>query len=202
MCYIVVYNVHNLVHLPDDVRKFGPLDSFSAFAFENFLRSLKRLVRSGRLPLQQIVHRLIESQHNLVRKPRQQANTCYPKMEHFAGPFVTAHDKQFRQLFWGNFFFSITKGNNVVKSHNSYFIVRNILSLQDSDDYLFVVQRFVVSSDFFEKPVKSSAIGIVKVFLTDLSPRYEEIRVSNVISKCFMIPCHNYFVIIPLVHMP
>ena len=53
---IAVYNLHNLVHLPDDVRKFGPLDGFSAFAFENFLGSLKRLVRSGRLPLQQIVN--------------------------------------------------------------------------------------------------------------------------------------------------
>nr|CAH0112032.1 unnamed protein product [Daphnia galeata] len=28
------YNVHNLIHLADDVRHFGNLDSFSAFAFE------------------------------------------------------------------------------------------------------------------------------------------------------------------------
>ena len=37
------YNVHNLVHLAADVQKFGPLDSFSAFPFENHLFVLKNL---------------------------------------------------------------------------------------------------------------------------------------------------------------
>jgi len=34
---MLVYNVHSLIHLPDDVKKFGPLDRFSAFPFESFL---------------------------------------------------------------------------------------------------------------------------------------------------------------------
>lgn len=35
----VVYNVHNLVHLPEDVLEFGCVDNFSAFPFENFLQN-------------------------------------------------------------------------------------------------------------------------------------------------------------------
>jgi len=40
-----VYNVHSVLHLPDDVRKFGNLDNVSAFPFENFMRTLKASVR-------------------------------------------------------------------------------------------------------------------------------------------------------------
>ena len=36
-----MYNVHGLTHLAEDVKDFGPLDSNSAFSFENFLGQLK-----------------------------------------------------------------------------------------------------------------------------------------------------------------
>ena len=56
----VVYNVHGLVHLADDVRKYGCLDNISAFPFENFMKRIKRMIRKPELPLQQVVHRLLE----------------------------------------------------------------------------------------------------------------------------------------------
>lgn len=34
----IIYNVHNLIHLADDCKRFGPLDAFSAFVFENYLK--------------------------------------------------------------------------------------------------------------------------------------------------------------------
>lgn len=55
----MTHNFHNILHA-DDVNPFGSLDSCSAFRFENYLNSLKRLVNSGNKPLQQIVRRLIE----------------------------------------------------------------------------------------------------------------------------------------------
>ncbi len=39
---MLVYNVHCLVHLADDVKRFGSLDRFSAFPFESFLGKLSR----------------------------------------------------------------------------------------------------------------------------------------------------------------
>ena len=39
---MLVYNVHSLIHLVDDVRRFGCLDSFSAFKFESLLGQLKK----------------------------------------------------------------------------------------------------------------------------------------------------------------
>lgn len=38
----IVYNVHSLIHLAHDARKYGPLDQISCFPFETFLGKLKR----------------------------------------------------------------------------------------------------------------------------------------------------------------
>lgn len=56
----VTFNVHNLLHIVGDVRKFGPMDSFSAFRFENYIGKVKKLVRKGDKLLTQIHRRLSE----------------------------------------------------------------------------------------------------------------------------------------------
>lgn len=38
------YNVHNLIHLNDDVLKFGSLDNFSAFPPESYMQYLKKKI--------------------------------------------------------------------------------------------------------------------------------------------------------------
>jgi len=54
----VTHNVHGLLHLEDDVRHFGLLDTFSSFRFENFMQKLKVLIKKDDKPLQQIAKRL------------------------------------------------------------------------------------------------------------------------------------------------
>ena len=61
----VSYNVHNLIHLPEDVEihKSG-LESLSAFRFENFLHRIKKMIRKTTQPLSQIVKRVTEMNAN------------------------------------------------------------------------------------------------------------------------------------------
>jgi len=55
----LVYNIHSLLHLADDARHFKTnLDNVSAFPFENYLKTLKRLVRSASNPIAQIAKRI------------------------------------------------------------------------------------------------------------------------------------------------
>lgn len=46
----VSHNVHSLIHLVDDVKRFGPLDNFSAFKFENYMQTLKKYLRKAEKP--------------------------------------------------------------------------------------------------------------------------------------------------------
>lgn len=52
--HFVSHNVHGLIHLKGDVERFGHLDSFSAFPFENFMKTLKTFINKPGQPLQQI----------------------------------------------------------------------------------------------------------------------------------------------------
>lgn len=74
----MVYNVHSLCHLADDVRRFGPLDCVSAFCFENFLGQLKRKVRKPQHILQQIT-RVVE------RQPTKNKSTYHPDKPKLVG---------------------------------------------------------------------------------------------------------------------
>lgn len=70
-CYVICpnnvsYNVHGLIHLVNDVKKFDPLGDFSAFKYENYLQTLKKLLRKYDKPLQQIVRRYTEYKKNEV----------------------------------------------------------------------------------------------------------------------------------------
>ena len=56
-----VYNVHSLIHLPDDCRRFNVcLDKLSCFPFENHLQILKKLVRNATNPLVSALKRRAE----------------------------------------------------------------------------------------------------------------------------------------------
>ncbi len=57
----LVYNIHSLIHLADDARKFGVLDNISSFKYESYLGQLKKLVRSPHLPCAQLVRRVLET---------------------------------------------------------------------------------------------------------------------------------------------
>ena len=53
-----VYNVHSIVHLPDDVINYScSLNELSAFKFENHMQKLKKKVRNSNNPIVQIIKR-------------------------------------------------------------------------------------------------------------------------------------------------
>ena len=59
----LVYNVHNLVHITNDVRLYGELYTFSCYTFENYLGQVKKMMRSQTKQLSQLSRRLSEQVH-------------------------------------------------------------------------------------------------------------------------------------------
>ncbi|KAK4878778.1 hypothetical protein RN001_011284 [Aquatica leii] len=91
------HNVHNLLHIADDVKLHGPIDNFSAFEFENFLQSILKSLRKNEKPLQQIVKRYSEK---IERLENRQASTNLPllKHEHRNGPLIENCDLNAQQF--------------------------------------------------------------------------------------------------------
>lgn len=58
----VSHNVHNLLHICDNVANFGILNHLSAFPLENYMQTFKKFIRKIEKPLQQIISRLNERQ--------------------------------------------------------------------------------------------------------------------------------------------
>uniref|UniRef100_T1H1I8 Uncharacterized protein n=1 Tax=Megaselia scalaris TaxID=36166 RepID=T1H1I8_MEGSC len=57
-----------------DVKRFGVLDNFSCFPFENKLGEIKNCLRSGNLPLEQIAKRIGESFYDDIFKQSRNLN--------------------------------------------------------------------------------------------------------------------------------
>ena len=114
-CDMLVYNVHGLTHLADDVHIHGHLDNFAGFPFENYLGILKKLVRKAHLPLSQVIRRLYErvdidmSDNDMVPNAMKKCHSEGPLPPEFpSGCF------QFRELFLDNFCIKANIGNNRV----------------------------------------------------------------------------------------
>ena len=65
----VVYNVHGLIHLAEDVKHFNcSLNDISAFPFENHLQFIKHCVRNSKSPISQCAKRIAERQSSMAFK--------------------------------------------------------------------------------------------------------------------------------------
>lgn len=71
-------NVHNLIHVVDDVKRFGPLGTISTYPFENKLFLIKSLLRGGKSPLQQVAMRL--SEYSKLTCKSDSKNLVYPSV--------------------------------------------------------------------------------------------------------------------------
>lgn len=72
-------NIHNLIHVVDDVVRFGPLPSISSYPFENQLGIIKNLLQNGS-PLSQVVKRLAEHAAGNKEINFTTSNQNYPKL--------------------------------------------------------------------------------------------------------------------------
>lgn len=74
------HNVRNLLHICDDVKRFGTINSYSAFKFENYLYTIKKSLKISGKPLEQIANRIIEKRN--VEKSFLNPSKDYPTIHY------------------------------------------------------------------------------------------------------------------------
>ena len=195
----LVYNVHSLIHIADDVKRYGPLDSYSAYPFENYLGQLKRLLRKPGLPLQQIIRRVLERDGMFTTQRKECLPHDVPRKEHIRGPIPVgiADCLQFQDISFNGLFFSVSKGNNCVRKGGRFYLIRNILAVEGDDGHIFVLERFLITRSFFDYPCSSLDFHIVRA--SRLAGFTETAYVHETDQKCVMLPYKNEeYVLIPL----
>lgn len=194
----VVYNVHSLIHLPEDVKVHGPLDQFSAFPFENYLGKLKNLVRKRSHLIQQVVLRLREASKFSRRKC--QDSSILLKKKHGLGPVPDGEDMlastQYEEVVLDKMVISIKQGDNCIKVDDKVGIVKNIL--EEPQRVCVVYSRFHSDEPFFSYPLDSRLIDVHKVSLLSNTLRVADI--SQVQGKFVLLPFQGKDVAIPLLH--
>lgn len=197
----LVYNVHNLLHLAQDARRYGALDSVSSFPFENYLGKLKTLARKPSRHVSQIVRRIAEREHAHQSSVFELDNPGKPhKKPHTSGPvpvkFANCH--QFKQFVKPGCYISSNLADNCFELSDKTVLIRNILTTP-ADETLVVYEDFEHSESLFSYPLQSANIGIKLVH--NLSGRLSVTNISDIRHKCVLFQHRSGFVAVPLLHL-
>lgn len=161
----ITSNIHNLIHAVDDVAQFGPFTTFSTYEFEYMLGKIKRLLRTGNLPLQQAVKRIseINALSNIVEAKK---NKSFPIFES-----IDTNCIDFKHRFpeGSNFFTKAILQDYVLianNEHNQWFLSRNNEVVRIISFVCFKNEQAIYGSslrtttELFTAPVKASALNI------------------------------------------
>lgn len=203
----ITSNVHNLIHLVDDVKRFGPLHKFSAYPFESKLFEIKNLIRTGSKPLAQIAKRLSELNQvsknaNLNPKFNQPLlkNEIFSRSNHNEQSEERTSDnyRSFSKIQWDNF--TLSTDNN-----NKWFLTteNEIVALECVTEQGGIVEITGSSlkqlNNFFETPIRSNVLNIYQSDGKTNSIR--SYNISKVKCKMISIPLNDSdSVFIPLLH--
>lgn len=202
----VSHNVHGLIHIADDVERRGNLDRFSAFKFENFLQTFKRMIRKGEKPLEQFVRRFTEAENvdALRSKPNLKQDQSKPQFSrsHSDGPLK--HDAIGPQYSMCKLPTGVTinthsdANNCCTLVDNSVIVVKNFAYSTQFGCMAVIGKKFQKWENLYEYPCESSLLGIK--YVHRLGRHLEMWPVSSIGSKCFRMPHKDGFVVVPLLH--
>ncbi|KAL4127356.1 hypothetical protein QTP88_011530 [Uroleucon formosanum] len=153
-CGNVSYNVHSIIHLANDAKKYGKLDNFSAFPYENYLQHIKKIIQPGHNSLVQLYNRIKEEHECHISNLEQ---PMYPSVysHHFLGPLprniLSESVSQYSTVILENF---------TIRVQNfKLCLVKNILNR--NGEIFMVCLTFKNTIPLYDSPCPSTSIGIM-----------------------------------------
>lgn len=164
------HNIHSLIHLIDDVKKFGSLDNFSAFKFENYMQVLKKYLRKAEKPLEQVIRRCIEKEINLNTSLTDLSDSVliHPKLIslHNDGPLLPdCNNPQYKILKYNGLTFKagMLADNCCGLSCGAIVCIQNIAYCIKRNIPVIIGCEFLEKENLFSVPCPSSLLGIYSV---------------------------------------
>lgn len=214
----ITSNVHNLSHIADEVARFGELDSFSAYPFENTLGKIKNLLRNGNRPLAQVAKRLmeemkcavscssrntsVEQKATILSKRNEGENVQKSLLE----SIVAAGDEDEELAFYyklqlKGYRVSTDLTNCWLLTHGNE-IVRVINIVQCKELIYLCCMLVQKKQNFFDVPIESSYFNIYSACRESLFTNSENrlIPLSDIKCKMVRLVYHDCDIFIPLWH--
>lgn len=194
----ITSNFHNLIHIPNEVERYGNLNKISTYEFENCLGKIKSKLKLYKKPLEQIARRLIELS-NLKEQTVDFDNSFQPEVKQMYNFPQDSSLIAFKDI--------IIRPNVLLtnrKLGDRWFLTKEkqIVEMQyafKQNDELYICGIPIMDkTDFFTQPFSSHFINIFKSKLTKGSPK--KIHFSDFKVKLIRLKFLQEFVFIPLLH--
>lgn len=188
----------SLIHLSNDVAKFGHLDSFSSFPFKNFLFQIKKHIKKGEKPLEQLYNRISERAISRCNVLEETDTILNPQVINF-----NSTKSNIRKM---SYYDSIAYKEftlSVKKIKNSFCYLKNNSILRITDIYVnnnrIILQgkTLLRPAELEHYPVSSLHLNIV------VGNEWSTIKIFNcndVCAKAVCIPCKKSYCFLPLIH--
>lgn len=168
-----------MLHIKECVNLFGPLSSFSAFAFQENVSEINHLSRKPQDILQKLFNRFDE-----IKNIKNQSRNIYP------GTRTRTYT------------FDIFKLRSNSRANSCCYLEKENASIMiteiDIPNNIVRGKRYISRENFFSFPDDSSCWGIHLV--DNLSDKIETFPLNHVTLKYYRLPYENKFVLIPLLN--
>ncbi|RVE41155.1 hypothetical protein evm_010229 [Chilo suppressalis] len=185
----ITSNVHNLLHVVEEVERYGPLQTFSAYPFENKLYLIKKMLRGGKKPLPQVAKRLSENFEKL--------GDDLKTKNQYKGPFIKKTYNKHTKIYFQ--YFCLSK-----KPQDKYFMTHtnDIFELKEVKEENLTINGYLITGlrEVFDHPVKSSNFNIFKAKMPENERIEVTVKLENVKLKLVCIEHKKELYFIPLIH--
>jgi hypothetical protein len=200
----VSYNVHNLIHICSDIKRFGNLNNFNAFPYENYLQTIKAFVHAAQKPLEQIKRRIIERRNcNTIRNTI--SEVVYPQFIETNYPKYNLNITQapyYKKIAFKNFIVSCDESENCVILENGMIVKIEYMATVTEcgvSTPVIVGKSFKNVESFYEYPQASNEVGICKTSELGSTTHWP---VSLIRKKALCVPLGNsFFYVAELLHI-
>lgn len=189
----ISHNVHNLIHLADEVLNLGPLDSFSAFQYENYMYEIKKSLKSCNMPLQQIINREHEKRSLQKCNETCDANkTVLGYITSYREPLLNDNlVKAYKSVSFLHFRLGTDiKNNHCVLKDNTVIKIVKLIQCENKKITYVIFRRYLCYESCFTQPCQSSIFYGGNV--TNLCSINEIVNMDEILTKC--IHYKNYVI--------
>uniref|UniRef100_A0AAG5DM47 Transposase domain-containing protein n=1 Tax=Anopheles atroparvus TaxID=41427 RepID=A0AAG5DM47_ANOAO len=167
-------NIHNLIHVSEEVCRFGPLDSMSTYPFENKLQIIKNSVRGGSRTLEQIICRITERIEMEIEEENNA--TTYPALKIRNQEVILNISERFMLRKGNKDGWFLTK-SNAIAQYDSASETAGAITIH--------CRALLNQSPAFSYPCSAEILYIYKADMADISPTVTTLDVWDV--KCKLV---------------